>query len=92
MRQCISIELGPRVFVWGENRSGNLGLGERHLRGAVEKPREIVGQDGRPWFDGHSDIVGIECTRGQPFPKNNFPDPTGQVDIPAFKDLRCLAT
>ena len=67
--------MGPRVFVWGENRSGNLGLGERHLRGAVEKPREIVGQDGRPWFDGHPDIVGIECTRGQPFPKNNFPDP-----------------
>ena len=81
-----------RVFVWGENRSGNLGLGERRLRGAVERPREIVGEDGRPWFEGgHSDIVRIECTRGQPFPKNNFPDPTGQVDIPAFKDLRCLA-
>ena len=69
-----------RLFAWGDNRSGNLGLGERHLRGAVERPREVVGQDGRPWFGGgDSDIAGIGCTRGQPFPKNNFPDPTGQV-------------
>lgn len=68
-----------RVFVWGENRSGNFGLGERHLRGAVKRPREVVGEDGRQWFDGGPDIVQIECTRGQPLPKNNFPDPTGQV-------------
>ena len=71
-----------RVFAWGENRSGNLGLGERHLRGAaVERPREVVREDGTPWFD--HEIVQIECTRGQPFPKNNFPDPTGQVEVTA---------
>ena len=69
-----------RLFAWGQNRSGNLGLGERHLRDAtVEGPREVVREDGMPWFG--PEIVQIECTRGQPFPKNNFTDPTGQVYV-----------
>ena len=81
-----------RAFVWGENRSGNLGLGRRHLRGPVESPREIVGEDGRPWFEGGGDgdweIVRIECTRGQPVPKNNLPDPTGQVNLAIYSMTR----
>ena len=75
-----------RVFAWGENRSGNLGVGRRHLRGPVQSPQEIVGEDGRQWFEGGggAEVVRVECMRGQPAPKNNFPDPTGQVSPTIF--------
>jgi alpha-tubulin suppressor-like RCC1 family protein len=70
-----------QIFTWGQNRSGNLGLGHRK---DVDRPVEVANitqmlkSQMSDLQEGGTFIVSISCTRGQPNPKNNFPDPTGQ--------------
>lgn len=73
------VSANNRVFVWGQNKSGNLGLG--HRKNPILLPREMVDNDKSffgPQGSYPSEIVQIDATRGQPNPKNNLPDPTGQ--------------
>ncbi|CAD7972181.1 unnamed protein product [Amoebophrya sp. A120] len=84
-RHFAVVDVKNRLWTWGMNRNGNLGLGKRHTgkNSFVESPVEVTKDvDGvsTPWFDEDPSnaIVRIDCTRGQPMPKNDFPDPTGQ--------------
>jgi len=71
VRACVDNE--NNLFTWGENRNGALGLGKRS-KSHVSAPTKVSFTP----FGNSSKIVSIDCTRGQPNPKNKFQDPTGQ--------------
>lgn len=80
VRACVDSE--NKLYCWGNNRNGCLGLG---FRGAAPSSKnsvenvEIPVPTPVPLPENFPPIVSIDCTRGQPRPKNeNMGDGTGQ--------------
>lgn len=68
-RHGAAVSTDGRLFVWGDGRSGALGLGRRMHNLAltllpIECPGPFLGVDGAPVR-----VVAVSCTRGQPNPK-----------------------
>lgn len=71
VRACV--DESNRLYTWGSNRNGALGHGKRSKQ-EVNVPTMVQLCPGLL----STSIVSIDCTRGQPNPKNQFADPTGQ--------------
>ena len=69
----IAVNCNEEVFTWGQNRNGNLAHGNRN---DFKIPRKV---NNCPWdaIDNEK-IAVISATRGQPNPKNDFKNLTGQ--------------
>ena len=74
----IAVNRNDEVFTWGQNRNGNLAHGNRIDSKIPKKVNNC------PWTilnngeDKNDKIAVISATRGQPNPKNDFKNPTGQ--------------
>eukprot|EP00392_Amoebophrya_sp_AT5.2_P015281 g15482.t1 len=75
VRACV--DDSNSLFAWGTNKSGCLGLGKRHSGKTVDASEVLVPQQ-VPLPPDLPAIISLDCCRGQPNPKNDFPDPTGQ--------------